>query len=86
MRSKRMSRPEQCMVELLYKQTREDNQLDYSTEIGGIYAWVTVFEPGREMELVDKILTILCDPKAHELGIMDIEDIICPIEYEKNAE
>ena len=81
-----MNRPEQCLIELLYKQTREDNKLDYSTEIGGMYAWLTTFAPGREMEIVDKMLTILCDPKAYELGIMDIEDIMCPNEYEKNPE
>ena len=43
-----MNRPEQCICELLYKQTREDNKLDYSTELGGFVAWLTTFEPDRD--------------------------------------
>lgn len=49
-----------------------------------MFAWITQFEPGREMELVDKILTILCDPASKDLCVMDIEDIICP--PKENAE
>ena len=79
-----MNRPAQCLAEVLYKQTRKENDLDYSTEIAAMFAWITQFEPGREMELVDKILTILCDPASKDLCVMDIEDIICP--PKENAE
>lgn len=36
------------------------------------------------MELVDKILMVLCDPDSKNLCAMDIEDIICP--PKENAE
>jgi hypothetical protein len=79
-----LNRPEQCLIEVLYKQTRGDNKLDYSLEIGAMFAWITEFQPSREMELVDKILTVLCDPTRQDLCKEDIEDIICP--YKENAE
>ena len=80
-----MNRPEQCICELLYKQTREDNKLDYSTELGGFVAWLTTFEPDRDQEMIDKILSVLCNPEVKNWCLMDIEDIICPETY-KNPE
>ena len=73
-----VNRPESGICELLYKQTRKDNELDYSNEIGGFVAWITMMEPGREQEITDKILSVLCNPDAKNWCIMDIEDIICP--------
>lgn len=71
-----MNRPEQCLASLLYKQTRKDNKLDYSSEIGGIYAWITTYESNREMELIDKILAVLCNCEPEEWELKDIEKLI----------
>lgn len=55
-----LNNPESCIVELLYKQTRPGNRLDYSQEIFGFLDWWSSHEPYND-ELYKAVIGVLCD-------------------------